>query len=127
MTIYGDRCLIGSGRRIVEGGVSPAWPFSYATLEPCYGKTEELFAVRVLADSDSIEGPRSPGYSYAHVGHAEAVELLRSCLIGAGRRQFPLRLALDNRHGFLRCGTCGAFPCRVDANGNEETAVCSQP
>ena len=36
-------------------GVSPAWPFAYATLEPWYGRAERLFQVRGAAGQDPTE------------------------------------------------------------------------
>ena len=105
---------------IVEGGVSPAWPFPYKALEPWYCKAEQLFAVRGLASADPTEGPRSAGYPHAPVAHAAAAERLRARLAHAGVRPFPLPLAIDDGGACLRCATCDAFPCRVDAKGDAE-------
>ena len=41
------------------GGVSPAWPISYADLEPYYAQAEELYLVHGEAGEDPTEPPRS--------------------------------------------------------------------
>ena len=41
------------------GGVSPAWPISYADLEPYYAEAERLYLVHGQAGEDPTEPPRS--------------------------------------------------------------------
>jgi choline dehydrogenase-like flavoprotein len=44
------------------GGVSPAWPVTYAELEPYYEQAETLFKVHGAPDGDSTEPPRANPY-----------------------------------------------------------------
>lgn len=106
--------------RCVEGGLSPAWPFSYAMLEPWYAKAEALFGVHGDAGADPTEGPRSSNYPYPPVGHDPDGLYLRERLVRAGVRPFSLPLAIDDGGECQRCSTCDAFPCRVDAKGDAE-------
>ena len=59
-------------------GVSPAWPFRYADLEPFYGEAERLYAVHGSTGSDPTEPWRSTPFPYAALPHEPYVA-------GAGR------------------------------------------
>src|SRR5207248_10890844 len=50
-----------------HGGISPAWPLSYADLEPYYAEAEKLYYVHGNAGEDPTEPWRSAPYPYPAV------------------------------------------------------------
>ena len=54
-------------------GVSPAWPFSYADVEPFYARAEELFEVRGQIGEDPTEPVHSEAFPLPPLGHEPAV------------------------------------------------------
>ena len=52
-----------------HGGISPAWPISYADMEPYYTEAERLYHVHGAAGEDPTEPWRSEPYPFAPVSH----------------------------------------------------------
>src|SRR5215216_1127341 len=69
-------------------GISPAWPFSYDDLEPCYARAEELFEVHGALGEDPTEPEHSTPYPYPPLSHEPAVE------------RFAVRLRQQGLHPF---------------------------
>ena len=110
------------------GGVSPAWPVDYATLEPYYERAERLYQVHGEAGDDPTEPPRGP-YPHPPIPHApeiaETVERLRE----QGLHPSPLPLGLiepGEPDGCILCNTCNSFPCRRHAK-SEADVCCVRP
>lgn len=105
-----------------EDGPSPAWPFSYADLEPWYDEAEWLFGVRGEAGQDPNEPPRSHGYAHAAIPHEPVLADMAAKLRGQGLHPFHMPSAVDFGPGgsCRRCGTCDAFVCRHGAKGDGE-------
>ena len=55
-------------------GVSPAWPISYADLEPYYTRAERLYQVHGERGSDPGEPPATEGYPYPAISHEPRIE-----------------------------------------------------
>ncbi|ENN85320.1 hypothetical protein RHSP_53716 [Rhizobium freirei PRF 81] len=108
-----------------EGGISPAWPVSYADLEPYYDEAERLFGVRGQAGEDPTEAVRSNPYPHAAIPHEPIIADMAERLRAQGLRPFFMPSAVDFGHGgsCRRCGTCDAFPCRYGAKGDGETRL----
>ena len=108
-----------------EDGVSPAWPVSYAELEPFYAEAERLFGVRGRAGDDPTEPPRSAPYLHAPIPHEPVISRVARGFERLGLRPFHMPSAIDYGPGGLcrRCGTCDAFVCRFDAKGDAETRL----
>ena len=108
-----------------EDGFSPAWPISYADLEPWYTQAERLFGVRGTAGLDPTEPPRSAPYPHPAVPHEPVIAQLEASLKAQGLHPFPMPAAVDFGAGgrCVRCGTCDAFPCRIDAKGDAEICL----
>ncbi len=108
-----------------EDGVSPAWPIAYAELEPFYAEAERLFGVRGAAGIDPTEPPRSAPYTHPPVPHEPVIAAIERRLQAQGLHPFPMPAAVDlgERGRCQRCGTCDAFPCRVDAKGDAEMCL----
>ena len=106
-------------------GVSPAWPFRYADLEPYYGEAERLYAVHGTTGEDPTEPWRSTPYPYAALPHEPYVAELAERLRAAGVHPSSTAIGVDLRPGgsCLRCATCDGFPCRVGAKSDAE--VCA--
>jgi choline dehydrogenase-like flavoprotein len=108
-----------------EDGVSPAWPITYADLEPYYDEAERLFGVRGTAGLDPTEPPRRAPYRHAAIPHEPVIAEVAQRLKAQGLHPFPMPAAVDFGAGgtCVRCGTCDAFPCRVDAKGDAEMCL----
>jgi choline dehydrogenase-like flavoprotein len=104
-------------------GVSPAWPFSYADLEPYYGHIEELFRVHGTTGEDPSEPWRSAPFPYPALEHepyvAETIRRLRD----QGVHPSSTAMGIDLRPGgaCIRCSTCDGFPCRLGAKSDAQT------
>ena len=107
-------------------GVSPAWPFRYADLEPYYGEAERIYAVHGATGEDPTEPWRSTPFPYAALEHepyvADLAERLRA---GWVCTRVVDAMAVDLRAGgsCIRCATCDGFPCRVGAKWDAETCA----
>ncbi len=71
------------------GGVSPAWPISYADLEPYYTEAERLYLVHGQHGEDPTEPPRSGPFPYPAVSHEPRIQQLHDDLVRAGHQPFP--------------------------------------
>ena len=71
-------------------GISPAWPFSYDDLEPCYAQAEELFEVHGAVGEDPTEPEHSTPYPYPPLSHEPAVERLAVRLRRQGLHPFHM-------------------------------------
>ena len=108
-----------------EEGVSPAWPIRYTDLEPYYAIAERLFMVHGQAGEDPTEPARSNPYPFPPVPHEPLMDRLFEKLKARGLKPLHMPSAIDLRAGgkCIRCGTCDAFPCRVDAKGDAEVCL----
>ncbi|HTT09442.1 MAG TPA: GMC family oxidoreductase [Burkholderiaceae bacterium] len=108
-----------------EEGISPAWPIRYADLEPYYGRAERLFGVRGQAGAEPTDPPRSTPYPHPPVPHEPVIADMFARLQALGLRPAPMPAAIDFGPGGRceRCGTCDAFPCRIDAKGDAEICL----
>ena len=115
-----------------HGGVSPAWPISYAELEPYYVTAERLYEVRGTRGEDPTEPWASAPYDHPPVSHEPRIAKLAADLERAGHRPFhvPLGIRLIERDRAaspcIRCETCDGFPCLVHAKSDAET-MCVRP
>ncbi|HWU00602.1 MAG TPA: GMC family oxidoreductase [Terriglobales bacterium] len=106
-------------------GVSPAWPVTYADLEPYYDVVEGCFGVHGLASEDPTEPPRKSPFPFPPIAHDDRVAGVIDGLRTAGLKPFHLPLSLQQHPGgnCIRCGTCDGYPCRVDAKGDAEVSL----
>jgi choline dehydrogenase-like flavoprotein len=106
-----------------EDGVSPAWPFSYADLEPYYGEAERMYAVHGTTGEDPTEPWRSTPFPHPALEHEPYIAELAERLRAAGVSPSSNAMGVDRRDGGLciRCGTCDGFPCKLGAKSDAET------
>ena len=115
-----------------HGGVSPAWPLGYDAFEPWYTEAERLYCVHGNRGEDPTEPPASGPYPFPAVSHEPRIQRLHDDLARLGRRPFhvPVGVRLDEadplRSACIRCGTCDAFPCLVNAKSDADV-LCVRP
>lgn len=115
-----------------HGGMSPAWPISYETLEPYYLQAEQLYHVHGQHGEDPTEPPASAPYPHPPISHEPRMQQLHEDFQRLGLRPFhvPLGVQLDekNRHTSkcIRCSTCDGFPCLVYAKSDAQV-LCVDP
>lgn len=105
-----------------QEGVSPAWPISYADLEPFYARAEVLYRVHGTRSEDPCEPWRSSDFPWPGLKHDPALGALEKSMRAAGLRPFSMPAAIDygTDRACVRCSTCDGFPCLVDAKGDAE-------
>lgn len=108
-----------------EAGVSPAWPITYAELEPFYAEAEALYRVHGASDGDPSEPPRSGPYPHPPLPHDPLVAGVVRRLETAGARIASIPRGLDYGPGrpCVLCPTCDAHLCRLDAKMDAEIAA----
>ena len=111
------------------GGVSPAWPISYAELAPWYQKAEALWEVHGTRGVDPNDQPDDPPFPFPALQHDPGVLELKAHFESLGWTPSPLPLGI-RRNDFdqalapcIRCKTCGGYPCKVLAKVDARTAV----
>lgn len=106
------------------GGISPAWPLSYADFAPYYQRAEELYHIRGNRGEDPTEPPSSAPYPYPAIAHEPQIAKIASLLEKEGLHPFHLPLGVrfdpQKRESSLciGCDTCDGFPCLVDAKSD---------
>jgi choline dehydrogenase-like flavoprotein len=115
-----------------HGGVSPAWPISYADLEPYYAEAERLYLVHGQAGEDPTEPPRSGPFPYPPVSHEPRIQRLHDDLLAAGHRPFHLPVGVDLNESdpeagrCIRCNFFDGFPCLTDGKADAHV-LCVRP
>src|ERR687891_2422782 len=114
------------------GGVSPAWPLSYADLEPYYDEAERLYLVHGQRGEDPTEPPASGPYPFPAVSHEPRIQKLHDDLVSTGHQPFhlPVGVNLDEQNpeksACIRCTRLDGFPCLVDAKADSHV-LCIRP
>ena len=108
-----------------EAGISPAWPISYADLEPYYAQAERLFRVHGSTGRDPSEPPRSSPFPHAALPNDPIVAKMTRALERSGTAvaQIPLGLDQGGEGGCRMCGTCDGYFCQIDAKMDAEVAA----
>jgi choline dehydrogenase-like flavoprotein len=107
-----------------HGGVSPAWPISYADLEPYYGEAERLYLVHGERGEDPTEPPASGPYPHPAVSHEPRIQELHDDLVAAGHHPFHLPVGVDLHESdpeagrCVRCDRFDGFPCLTDGKAD---------
>ena len=124
------------GEIVHAGGISPAWPITYAEMEPWYCAAEQLYHVHGQAGIDPTEPPRSQPYPYPPVAHEPAVARIVENLTREGLHPFPLPLGIlldqddtgkPTRHSAcIRCSAFDGFPCLVNGKADAHI-ICMEP
>lgn len=104
-------------------GISPAWPFSYADIEPYYLQAERALEVHGSPGLDPTEPWRSGPYPYPAVKHEGPIEQFAKKLEKQELHPYLMPMGVDARTGgaCVLCKTCDGFPCRLGAKNDAET------
>jgi choline dehydrogenase-like flavoprotein len=118
-----------------HGGVSPAWPLSYAEFARWYDEAEALFHVHGRRGEDPLD-PGTAAYPFVPVKHEPKVQELADKLSGIGLHPFhlPLGILLDQKEdGFatptstcMRCSFFDGFPCLLNGKADAQV-MCVDP
>jgi choline dehydrogenase-like flavoprotein len=106
------------------GGISPAWPISYADLEPYYAEAEELYLVHGQAGEDPTEPPRSGPFPHPAVSHEPRIQQLADDFARSGHHPFHLPVGVDLNESdpeagrCVRCDRFDGFPCLTDGKAD---------
>ena len=121
-----------------HGGISPAWPISYADLEPFYTQAEALFHVHGdLGTAPSVPGgfgssfdPTEPfhstKYPFPAFSNEPRMQAIENDVRKLGVNTFPIPLGLKrneanpNESQCVRCDTCDGYPCLVHAKSDAD-------
>jgi choline dehydrogenase-like flavoprotein len=112
-----------------HGGISPAWPISYADLEPYYAEAERIYLVHGKAGEDPTEAPRSGAFPHPEVSHEPRIQEIHDSLARAGYSPFHLPVGIDldetdpEKGRCVRCDRFDGFPCLTD--GKADAHVCA--
>src|ERR671915_1259239 len=114
------------------GGVSPAWPISYADLEPYYTEAERLYLVHGQAGEDPTEPYRSAPFPHPPVSHEPRIQQLHDDFMAAGLHPFHLPVGIDLDESdpeagrCVRCDRFDGFPCLTDGKADSHV-LCVRP
>jgi choline dehydrogenase-like flavoprotein len=121
-----------------QGGISPAWPITYADLEPFYTRAEDLFHVHGdLGTAPAVPGgygssfdPTEPfhssKYPYAAFTNEPRMQTIEDDVRKLGVHTFPIPLGLKRNEAnpvaskCVRCDTCDGYPCLVHAKSDAD-------
>lgn len=112
-----------------HGGISPAWPLSYADFEPYYTEAEKLYLVHGERGEDPTEPLASGPYPFPAVSHEPRIQRLADDFERTGHKPFhlPVGINLDEQDHensvCVRCGWFDGYPCMVD--GKADSHVCA--
>ncbi len=77
------------------GGISPAWPFGYETLEPYYDVAEKMYHVHGKRGVDPTEPPAKTAYPLPALAYEPLIKDLDEKLKQIGLRPFPLPMGIN--------------------------------
>jgi len=107
-------------------GISPAWPISYADMEPYYTAAEQMYQVHGARGEDPTEPPASAEYPFPAVAHEPRIQRLSDDLAAAGLHPFhaPVGVRLTESNMpysvCVKCQSCDGFPCPLHAKSDAE-------
>lgn len=122
-----------------KGGISPAWPITYAEMEPFYTQAEELFHVHgnlgenppavpggFGSQYDPTEPFHSKPYPYAAFSNEPRMQAIEDDVRKLGVNTFAIPLGLKRNEAdplaskCVRCDTCDGYPCLVHAKSDSD-------
>ena len=115
-----------------HGGVSPAWPISYADIEPYYTEAERLYLVHGQAGEDPTEPFRSAPFPHPPVSHEPRIQQLADDFARTGHNPFHLPVGIDldesdpEAGNCVRCDRFDGFPCLADGKADAHV-LCIRP
>ncbi|MDE3247838.1 MAG: GMC family oxidoreductase [Bacteroidota bacterium] len=87
------------------GGISPAWPFRYDTLEPYYSQVEQLYHVHGKHGVDPTEPKASKPYPHPPLAYEPLIADLEQKMRQLGLHPFPLPMGVKLPQDFSETET----------------------
>ena len=109
-----------------DGGISPAWPFSYEDLEPFYCEAESLFRVHGEEEADPCDPWRSKPYPHPAVPDEPSIAPVRRRLENVGLNTHPTPLCSDESWLEFAPITWDSYPNTGDKKADAENALLSK-
>ena len=114
-----------------KGGISPAWPLTYADFEPYYCRAEQLFAAHGhlnddLTSPDPTEPFHSKPYPFPALPSEPRMQSIHDDVKKLGYHPFPVPLGLKRNSAdpieskCIRCDTCDGYPCLIHAKSDAD-------
>src|ERR1700722_428397 len=114
-----------------KGGISPAWPLTYADFEPYYTRAEEIFAAHGHPTADlSAPRPTEPfhpnPYPFPPLPNEPRMQSIQDDVKKLGYHPFPVPLGLKRNTAdpveskCIRCDTCDGYPCLLHAKSDSD-------
>lgn len=107
-------------------GMTMEWPVKYDVFEPYYTMAERLYDVHGQHGEDPTAPPTAENYPFPPISHEPRVQEIADALRRKGLNPFhlPVGIRIDEERKFMsqciRCNTCDAFPCMVQAKADAE-------
>lgn len=114
------------------GGVSPAWPFGYKTLEDYYTKAEKLYSVHGKRGVDPSEPPEDTDYPLPPLPYEPLIQDLDKKLQQLGLKPFPLPMGVKLPQDYTATEApvvlenFDGFPDLTDSKADGQT-ICLRP
>ncbi|MCI0695067.1 GMC family oxidoreductase [candidate division KSB1 bacterium] len=107
------------------------WPVTYEEMEPYYTEAERLLGVAGVAGADPTEPFRLAPYQAAPPAYSTPSQRIASAATSLGLHPFPIPLAISytpqaGRGACVRCTTCDAFPCKINAKNDIAVTILPQ-
>lgn len=102
-------------------GTSPAWPITYAELEPHYATAEKLFDVAGDGSQDPTEPPRSGPYPRSRIEHEPTIRAFAESLSADGLHPYHAAQAMRLSSPVDRAASSTSDGC-PDQHGNKGDA-----
>jgi choline dehydrogenase-like flavoprotein len=106
----------------LDAGSGAAWPYTYAEIEPYYGKAEQLLDVAGAPGEDPTEPWRSNDYPQRLPALApissRLADAARSLGLHPSRLPLAINYAAGDRQACVHCQTCDGFACAINAKND---------
>ncbi|MFT3908161.1 MAG: GMC family oxidoreductase [Ferruginibacter sp.] len=110
------------------GGISPAWPFGYETLQPYYDTAEKMYHVHGKRGTDPTEPPTTMEYPLTELPYEPLIKDLNDKLKQIGLNPFPLPMGVNLPQDINKNATpvvlenFDGFPDLTDSKADSQTA-----
>ena len=114
------------------GGISPAWPFGYASLEEYYTEAEKLYHVHGKRGVDPSEPPAATDYPLPPIPYEPLIQDLESKMRSIGLKPFPLPMGVKLPQDYTETEApvvlenFDGFPDLTDSKSDAQT-ICLRP
>ncbi len=111
------------------GGLSPAWPIGYQTLEPYYAIAEKMYHVHGKRGADPTEPMASMEYPLPPLPYEPLIQDLNSKLMQIGLKPFPLPMGVnlpqdtDQNASPVNLENFDGFPDPTDSKADAQTSA----